>query len=77
MHCVTDVKYINDYKLKLTFENGIKKLVDLKAHLEGEIFEPLKDIDYFQKVSLNKDIDTIVWDNEADFCPDFLFSIGT
>ena len=76
MHFVKDVKYIKDYKLNLIFENGISKLVDLQPHLEGEIFEPLKDLSYFKEVSVNHDIDTIVWSNDADFSPDFLFEIG-
>ncbi len=76
MHWITDVSYIDNYKLKLKFENGEYKLVDLKPHLEGKIFEPLKDISYFKSVKLNKDIDTIVWQNNADFSPDFLYEIG-
>ncbi len=76
MHWITDVSYIDDYKLKLKFENGKYKLVNLKPHLEGKIFEPLRDISYFKSVKLNKDIDTIVWQNNADFSPDFLYEIG-
>jgi hypothetical protein len=40
---VTDVTYIVDYKLQLTFNNGISAVVDLEGELYGEIFEPLKD----------------------------------
>lgn len=76
MHWVTGVSYIENYKLKLAFENKEIKLVDLQKHLEGEIFKPLKDLSYFKKVTLNEDIDTIVWPNNADFSPDFLYSIG-
>ncbi len=76
MHWITDVTYIEDYKLKLKFENNEYKLVDLQPHLDGKIFEPLKDISYFKSVTLNKDIDTIVWPNNADFSPDFLHEIG-
>ena len=76
MHFVKDVSYLTEYKLKLTFEDNIVKLVDLKSHLDGEIFEPLMNIDYFKNVRINPDIDTIVWSNEADFSPDFLYEIG-
>lgn len=77
MHFVKNVTYIKNYELRLTFENNIIKIVDLKKHLNGEIFKPLKKLNYFQKVKINTDIDTIVWPNEADFSPDFLFGIGT
>ena len=76
MHFVKDVTYFADYKLKLTFEDNIVKIVDLKPHLDGEIFEPLTNIDYFKSVRVNPDIDTIVWSNEADFSPDFLYEVG-
>jgi len=76
MHCVRDVAYQSEYKLLLTFENGVVKLVDMEQYLDGEIFEPLKDIDYFKTVRVNPDIDTIVWDNDADVSPDFLYEIG-
>ncbi len=76
MHFVKDVSYLTEYKLKLTFEDNIVKLVDLKPHLDGEIFEPLMNIDYFKNVRINPDIDTVVWSNEADFSPDFLYEIG-
>ncbi len=76
MHFVKDVNYLGDYKLKITFENNISKLVDLQPYLEGEIFKPLKDVGYFKNVSVNSDIDTIVWPNNADFSPEFLFEIG-
>ena len=76
MHWIIDVSYIEDYKLKLKFENNEYKLVDLQPHLDGKIFEPLQDIAYFKSVAINRDIDTIVWPNNADFSPDFLYEIG-
>ena len=76
MHFVKGVKYVTEYQLLLTFEDGVRKLVDLKSHLKGEIFKPLKDIHYFKTVSVNPDLDTIVWENNADFSPDFLYEIG-
>jgi len=76
MHFVKSVSYQSGYKLLLAFEDGVQKLVDLEPHLEGEVFEPLRDLNYFKTVSVNPDLDTIVWDNNADFSPDFLYEIG-
>lgn len=76
MHWITDVSYVADYKLKLRFENDEYKMVNLQSHLDGKIFNPLKDVSYFKLVKLNEDIDTIVWPNNADFSPDFLYEIG-
>ena len=77
MHFVKNVNYLSDYKLAITFEDHTTKTVDLAPFLDGEVFEPLKNINYFKKVTVNHDIDTIVWDNGADLSPDFLYEIGT
>lgn len=74
LHAVKKVEYFKDYKLKLTFRNKDVKIVDLKKELWGPMFEPLKDIEYFKLVKT--DGTTIVWPNEADFCPDVLYKIG-
>ena len=71
---VVSVKYLDNYQLKLTFNNGIEGIVDLEPELYGEIFEPLKDKSLFQKVFLTSR--TIEWPNGADFAPEFLFEIA-
>jgi hypothetical protein len=76
MHFVKAVRYVDNYRLALTFEDGSMREVDLEPHLDGEIFEPLKDPTYFKTVRVNPDIDTIVWDNGADMSPDFLYELG-
>ena len=76
MHLVREVKWNRGHTLLLTFDDDKVKRVDLEAYLEGEIFEPLKDVDYFKTVRVNPDTDTIEWDNGADMSPDFLYEIG-
>jgi hypothetical protein len=71
---VVSVEYLDNYQLKLTFNNGIEGIVDLEPELYGEIFEPLKDKSLFQKVFLTSR--TIEWPNGADFAPEFLFEIA-
>ena len=76
MHFVKEVNYVSDYKLLISFEDDTVKLVDLAPYLNGEVFEPLKNKDYFKTVQVNPDIDTIIWENGADVSPDFLYEIG-
>jgi hypothetical protein len=76
MHSVKKAKYIRDYKIEVTFADKKTKVVDLREHLRGEIFAPLQDVAYFKTFRVNEELDTIVWDNGADLCPDFLYEIG-
>lgn len=76
MHYVVDASYFGEYKLKIRFENDEVRVVDLFGHLDGPVFEPLKDLSYFKQFRVNHDIDTVVWPNDADFSPDFLYEIG-
>ncbi len=76
MHYVIEATYLSGYKLVIRFENGQEKLVDLTSHLDGPVFEPLKDPQFFRSFMVNPDIDTITWPNNADFSPDFLYEIG-
>ena len=73
---VTEVIYLKDYELRLTFNDGSVKILDLENELYGEIFEPLKAIELFRQVYVNPDTGTIEWPNGADFAPEFLYQAG-
>ncbi len=76
MHYVIDASYGGGYKLRIRFENDEVRVVDLSGHLDGPVFKPLKDLSYFNLFKVNHDVDTVVWPNDADFSPDFLYEIG-
>ena len=76
MHYITDVAHDGEYRLLLTFEDGSRRRVDLAPHLDGEVFEPLRELSLFRTARLNVDIDTVVWDNGADMSPDFLYEVA-
>jgi hypothetical protein len=73
---VIKVVYLGEYTLRLTFNNGAVKDVNLREELYGEVFEPLKDQSLFQRVKLNPDTRTIEWPNGADLAPEFLYEVG-
>ncbi len=68
---VIDAKYISDYRIKITFDNGEQKIADFSKWLKGEVFEPLKDKNYFRKFFV--DGWTISWSNGADIAPETLY----
>jgi hypothetical protein len=73
---VTDVSYLNEYRLRVQFSDGVAKDVDLSAELHGEIFEPLRNQELFKRVKVNPETNTIEWPNGADFAPEFLYEAG-
>lgn len=72
---VVDVDYVKDYTLRVAFNNGVVKNVDLQKHLSGDVFGELLDMNKFVQYGLTRV--TIEWANGADFAPEFLYQIGT
>lgn len=70
---VKDARYLHDYVIWLRFNNGAEGEIDLKDELEGEMFEPLKNLEVFKNFRVDPEIETLVWTNGADFAPEFLY----
>lgn len=69
---VQSVEPLDGFKVRLTFQNGVMKEIDLDPFLHGPIFEPIrKDIAVFRSVKVVGK--TIGWDNGADIDPDVLY----
>ncbi len=73
---MTDVSYLEEYRVRLRFNNGAVVDVDLKDELYGKVFEPLMDLSMFKQVFLNPDTNNIEWPNGADLAPEFLYEKG-
>ena len=70
---VNDVKYLRDYVIWVSFNDGASGEVDLSAELDGEVFGPLKDPGLFKTARVDHFLRTVVWDNDADLAPEFLY----
>ena len=73
---VSAVSYLEAYRIRIEFSDGVVKEVDLGGEFYGEVFEPLKDMGFFKQVRVNSETNTIEWPNGADFTPEFLYEIG-
>lgn len=76
MISISSIRYLGAYEVELTFNSGASATIDLFNELTGEIFEPLKSIEFFKQVYLNPDTGTIEWPNGADFAPEFLLELA-
>ena len=73
---ITDAEVSGQQSLKLTFNDGTKKTVNVKPLLDGPIFEPLKIPNYFAHATLDAVCGTVVWPNGADFAPEALYELA-
>lgn len=71
---VVKADYLDGYRVKLKFNTGEVKVVDLSQSLNGSVFLPLRNIDFFKSFTIG--FNTIEWSNGADFAPEYLYDLG-
>jgi hypothetical protein len=68
---VVKAEYRGGHRIHVTFNDGTAKTLDFGQWLNGPVFEPLKDLDYFRRFFL--DGWTVAWPNGADIAPETLY----
>jgi hypothetical protein len=63
--------YRGDYRIELVFQDGVQATVDFSQWLDGPVFEPLRDREYFRRFFI--DGGTVAWPNGADIAPETLY----
>lgn len=74
---IAEAEVCGRHSLQLTFNDGTSSTVNVAPLLEGPVFEPLKDPDYFARAELDLVAGTVVWPNGADFAPEALYELAT
>ena len=69
---VTDAEYVSGYVVKLTFNDGLQKSVDISQWFKGPVFEPLKDIKTFQTFFV--EAGALAWPSGVDLAPEALYN---
>jgi len=72
---ITEAIVADSHSLTLAFNDGTKKTVNVTSLLDGPIFEPLKDPNFFARAKLDNVCGTVVWPNGADFAPEALYEL--
>ena len=72
---VTNAKYIEDYRIWLSFNDGKEGEINLAVKLKNcnGVFNLLKNIEYFRDFKIVND--TLSWKNGADFAPESLYKL--
>ena len=66
---VTKFEMMAPYTLKVAFDDGICRTINFQPVLAGEVFGPLQDPAVFNAVTIDPEVQTLVWPNGADFDP--------
>jgi hypothetical protein len=71
---IIKVEALDNYLLKLTFENKEERIFDVKPFLNKGKFTELTDMQLFKSVHVN--FDTIEWNNNLDLDPESLYELS-
>jgi hypothetical protein len=66
---VRSVEIVAPYTLRVRFDDHTEQTVDFRPVLAGELYGPLRDLDLFNQVRIDPEVETLVWPNGADFDP--------
>jgi hypothetical protein len=69
IHRVKTFEIVGPYRIEIEFGDGLRRTIDFRPVLEGELYAPLRDLRHFNEVSLDREVHTLVWPNGADFDP--------
>ena len=71
---VVHIEFLEEYSIRVRFEDGKSVDIDFGRVLIGPLFGPLKNMALFKGAELDAEAGTIVWPNGADFDPDTLYN---
>lgn len=74
LHEIIEASVVAPYGIRVTFEDGVTKEIDLEPMLFGQLFGPLRDPEMFAQMRLDPEFHTVVWPTDADFDPETLYN---
>jgi hypothetical protein len=75
---VISAHYKGGYRIEVTFEDGATGVIDFSKYLsKGGVFEKFKDIEFFKKFEINKELGVLTWGDEVDIAPETLYAEAT
>ena len=73
---IVEAEVCGPHSLRVVFDDGTQKRVNLLPLLEGPVFEPLREPAYFARVTVDPICRTVVWPNGADLAPEALYELS-
>jgi hypothetical protein len=73
---IVTVVHLGDFRLRLTFSDGLVRELDFEGVFEKGVLESLRDVRTFSSVVVDEVAGTIAWPNGVDLDPDVLHGDG-
>jgi len=75
---VVSAIYKGEYKIEVTFEDGVTGIVDFSKFLsKGGVFEKFRNIEFFKNFEINEELGVLTWGDEIDIAPESLYAEAT
>jgi hypothetical protein len=68
-----EATYVDGYCVHVRYSNALEADVDLSDLLSHPFYAPLKDKSVFAKVKVGEEVSVLVWPNDIDLAPEFLY----
>jgi hypothetical protein len=65
----TSVSSLPDYKIKVSYPDGVEGIIDLSESVGKGVFTPLEDKAFFKTVHVGR-YGQIAWSEDIEICPD-------
>jgi hypothetical protein len=66
---VRSFEIVSAYTLRVRFDDNADQTIDFRPILAGELYGPLRNLELFNQVRIDHEVETLVWPNGADFDP--------
>ena len=77
-HDVVSLECLDDFTLKLTFDDGKSGILDCKPFIaRGGVFSKLRDARVFKRAKINHELGVVSWDDDVDIAPETAYSLAT
>lgn len=71
MNRIKNVQTTENYEIIVEFENGEKRIKDIKPYLDKGVFKALKNKDFFNEVKIK--FGTVCWGEDIELCADSIY----
>ena len=66
---VLNCEIIGPYTLRVQFDDQTWQTINFEPILRGALYGPLRELDLFNQVRIDPEVQTLIWPNGADFDP--------